>query len=182
VPRNVDPDIHGLDNVYVFNVDDLEQQVAEGLKARHAELSSAENIVGQELAAFEAWARSLDVQPTLVGLRARTRGVLVAELDRTLGGRLKHLQEGDRAALQQMVESAVNKLLHAPTTRLKAAAASNAAAEYAHALKHLFDLPEEAEQAAAKEKDAQNDKEKRAEPGRASAGGSPPGDDGGRMH
>jgi len=142
VPRNVDPAVHGLDNVYVFNVDDLEQQVAEGLKSRQNEVSVAETIVTAELSDYVSWARGLDVQPAVVALRAKTRAVLLGELERTLSGRLKHLGEGDRAALEQMMESAVNKLLHAPTTRLKAGAANGTAGEHANALKHLFDLPE----------------------------------------
>ena len=142
VPRNVEPSVHAIDNVYVFNVDDLEQQVAEGLKSRQGEVAAAEAIVLEELAEFQSWARGLHVQPTVVALRAKTRGILLAELDRSLGSRLKHLPEGDRAALTQMVESAVNKLLHAPTTRLKASASTDSAAELASAIKHLFDLRE----------------------------------------
>jgi glutamyl-tRNA reductase len=144
VPRNVDPAIHKLENVYVYNVDDLEHQVAEGMKARHAEVASAERIVEAEVREFEAWSRGLDVQPAVVALRAKTRAVLFAELERSLGSRLKHLGEADRAALTQMMESSVNKLLHAPTTRLKASAAQgeSGAADYVDALRHLFDLPE----------------------------------------
>jgi glutamyl-tRNA reductase len=145
VPRNVDPAVHGLDNVYVFNVDDLEEQVAQNLRSRHGEVSVAEDIVMAELHEFEVWARGLDVQPTVVALRAKTRAVLLGELERTMGSRLKHLGEGDRAALTQMLESAVNKLLHAPTTRLKAAALSGEAADFAGALKYLFDLREMAD-------------------------------------
>jgi glutamyl-tRNA reductase len=81
------------------------------------------------------------VQPTVVALRAKTRAVLMAELERSLGGRLNHLAERDRAALTQMMESAVNKLHHAPTTRLKAATASDDVGDLVNALKHLFDLP-----------------------------------------
>jgi glutamyl-tRNA reductase len=143
VPRNVEPSVHKIDNVYVYNVDDLEHQVAEGLKARQAEAASAEVIVAEELREFEEWSRGLNVQPTVVALRAKTRAVLMAELDRSLGGRLKHLPDGDRAALTQMMDSAVNKLLHAPTTRLKASAADGTA-DFVSALKHLFDLPEHA--------------------------------------
>ncbi|WP_394832871.1 glutamyl-tRNA reductase [Pendulispora rubella] len=143
VPRNVDPNVHGLDNVYVFNVDDLQEQVAEGLKSRQKEVSLAEGIVNGELSDYVTWARSLDVQPAVVALRAKTRAVLLGELERTLAGRLKHLGEGDRAALEQMMESAVNKLLHAPTTRLKAGAVNGAESEeHVKTLKHLFDLPE----------------------------------------
>ncbi len=141
VPRNVDPDVHKLDNVYVYNVDDLEQEVAENMKARHGEVEAAEAIVEAELAEWAAWARGLNVNPTVVALRAKTRGVMVAELARSLGGRLKHLTEGDRAALEQMIESATNKLLHAPTTRLKQAASSSDAGDLVYAVHHLFDLP-----------------------------------------
>ena len=143
VPRNVDPRVHGLDNVYVFNVDDLEQQVAEGLKSRQNEVGIADDIVKAALSDYVTWARGLDVQPAVVALRAKTRAVLLGELERTLAGRLKHLAEGDRAALEQMMESAVNKLLHAPTTRLKAGAANGAESDdHVNVLKHLFDLPE----------------------------------------
>ncbi len=142
VPRNVEPDVHKIDNVYVYNIDDLEKQVAENIRQRTGEVTAAEAIVAEELADFEAWARSLDVQPTIVALRAKTRSVLMSELERSLGARLKHLGEGERAALMQMMESATNKLLHEPTTRLRAAASSEAGGELAQVLKHLFDLPD----------------------------------------
>ncbi len=142
VPRNVEPTVHGIDNVYVFDVDDLEQQVALGLAARKNEVAAAEKIVEHEVLQFLQWARGLDVQPAIVALRAKTRGVLVSELERSLQGRLKHLPEGDRASLLQMVESATNKLLHAPTTRLRRAAGDGDAQSLAATLKELFELPE----------------------------------------
>jgi glutamyl-tRNA reductase len=141
VPRNVEPAVHGIDNVYVFNVDDLEKEVARGLETRRAELEPAEKIVDAEVKQYLAWTRGLEVQPTVVAMRAKARAVLIAELDRTLSGRLKHLPEGDRAALTQMMESALNKLLHAPTTKLKARAAEgDDAGELAAAMRYLFDL------------------------------------------
>jgi glutamyl-tRNA reductase len=140
VPRNVDPQVHQIDNVYVFNVDDLEEQVRQNMRARQAEVAQAEAIVAAEVDDFKTWVRGLDVQPTLVALRAKTRGVLMAELERTLGGRLKHLGEPERAALQQMVESATNKLLHAPTTRLRAAASGEGGGDLVAATRQLFEL------------------------------------------
>jgi len=143
VPRNIEPEVHRIDNVYVFNVDDLEQEVVRGLKARQGEVEAAEKIVGDELAQFLAWTRGLEVQPTVVAMRVKARAVLFAELERSLAGRLKHLTDGDRAALTQMMESAVNKLLHAPTTNLKARAAEHEdAGELAAAVRFLFDLQE----------------------------------------
>jgi glutamyl-tRNA reductase len=143
VPRNVEPGVHGLDNAYVFDIDDLEQQVALGLEARKAEAAAAEKIVEHEVAQFLAWARGLDVQPAIVSLRAKTRGVLVAELERSLQGRLKHLPDADRAALMQMIDSATNKLLHAPTTRLRRAAGDGDgdAQTLTATLQELFELP-----------------------------------------
>ncbi len=142
VPRNVDPKIHGIDNVYVYNVDDLEQQVALGLHSRGKEAEAAERIVATELLEFDAWRRGLVVAPAIVALRTRTRDVLMAELERGFSTRLKHLPEGDRAALRQLVESAGNKLLHVPTTRLREAAHAAEGADLVRAVKHMFDLPE----------------------------------------
>ncbi len=142
VPRNVDPRIHGIDNVYVFNIDDLEEQVAEGMKTRQGEVRAAEQLVEHELGEFRAWSRGLDVKPTIVALRAKTRAVLHGELERSFDARLRHLAEGDRAALTQMMESAINKLLHAPTTKLKMAASMQEGADLAEALQALFDLPD----------------------------------------
>ncbi len=143
VPRNVEPSVHKIDNVYVFNVDDLEQEVARGLQARQSERGAADRIVAEELAGFLAWTRGLEVQPTVVAMRAKARAVFLSELERSLAGRLKHRVDGDRAALAQMVESAIGKLLHAPTTRLKERAAEGEdARELAAAMRFLFDLQE----------------------------------------
>lgn len=142
VPRNVEPSIHDdIDNAYVYNVDDLEHEVAENMKSRQKEVTAAERIVEAELFEWLKWARGLNVSPTIVALRAKTKGVLVAELERSLGTRLKHLGESDRAALQQMIESATNKLLHSPTTRLKIAAGASDGNDLVRAVQHLFDLP-----------------------------------------
>jgi glutamyl-tRNA reductase len=167
VPRNVEPAVHGIDNVYVYNVDDLEQQVARGLEARRGELAAAEKIVADEVTLFLAWTRGLEVQPTVVAMRAKARAVLVGELERSLAGRLRHLGETDRAALTQMLDAALGKLLHAPTTRLKARAAEgDDAGELAAAMRFLFDLQE-----------IQADREPADESGRQRAQGESPEDD-----
>ena len=143
VPRNVDPLVHQIDNVFVYDIDDLEQQVALGLEARKGEVVKAEKIVDEELKALLQWSSGLDVQPVIVALRAKAKSALVTELERSLSGKLKHLGEGDRAALFQMVESATNKLLHAPMTKLREGAKSGDGAELANAVRTLFDLPED---------------------------------------
>jgi glutamyl-tRNA reductase len=168
VPRNVDPSVHGLDNVFVFNVDDLEQEVARGLKAREAELASAEKIVKDEVDQFLSWTRGLQVQPTIVAMRTKAHAVLFGELDRSLGGRLKHLPEGDRAALSQMLESALNKLLHSPSSRLRSQASDGGdAGDLASTLRYLFDLKD----IAAEGHDTVVDEPKAAQEDRSKDGG-----------
>jgi glutamyl-tRNA reductase len=142
VPRNVEPSVHGIDNVYVYNVDDLEQQVALGRKSRQSEAEAAEKIVAAELVEFESWQRGLTVAPVIVALRTRTHDLLLAEVERALSGRLKHLPEADRVALRQVVDGAANKLLHLPTTRLREGASSPDGADLVRSVVHLFGLPE----------------------------------------
>jgi glutamyl-tRNA reductase len=143
VPRNVDPAVHAIDNVYVYNVDDLEEQVARGMNARRGELETAEKIVTDEVAQFLTWSRGREVQPTLVAMRAKVRAMIFSELDRSLAGKLKHLA-AERPALMHLAESIANKLLHAPTTQLKARASAEGddVGELAAAVRFLFDLQE----------------------------------------
>lgn len=142
VPRDVDPSVNDLENVFLYDVDDLSQIVAESLDARALEASRAEAIVEGEATGFESWALERAMTPTIVGLRARTRAALASEVERSLSGKLKHLGVAEREALAIMVDAATNKLLHQPVTRLKALAADGHAAEYVEVLRDLFDLPE----------------------------------------
>lgn len=143
VPRNVEPAVHTFDNVYVYNVDDLQQQVAEGLKSRHGAVTEAETIVSHELAEFVAWTKGLEVQPTIVALRSKIQATLLGELEKAFSGRLKHLSEADRETLTRIMESAANKVSHAPTTQLKVNPSDARGLDLVHAARVLFDLSEE---------------------------------------
>ena len=83
------------------------------------------------------------MKPLIVALRERTRAALAAELDKSFRGRLKHLSDEDRRALDKMADAAVNKILHAPTKRLKALAASPRSEEIAELICHLFEVDAE---------------------------------------
>jgi glutamyl-tRNA reductase len=141
VPRDVEPSVNELDGVYLYDVDDLSRIVATSLEGRAAEAAKAEEIIEEEACAFEHWTLERSLTPTIVGLFARTRAMLQAELDRSLAGRLKHLGAAEREALSVMVDAATNKLLHAPVTRLKALAGDARAEPYVEAVHELFDLP-----------------------------------------
>ena len=145
VPRDIDPRVEKLDGVYLYNVDDLTAQVKESLSARSREAERAEAIVVSEAIGYERWADAEQATPTIVALRARLRAALEIELSRSLKGRLKHLGDEDRSALNKMVEASVNRVLHGPTLRLRQAAAVRAAEalsldQLASALGELFDL------------------------------------------
>ncbi|MEZ4298719.1 MAG: glutamyl-tRNA reductase [Polyangiaceae bacterium] len=140
VPRDIDPAVNKLDGVYLYDVDDLSQIVAQSLAGRAAEAGRAAGIVDEEVQSFEKWIRARAMSPVVVGLRERTRATLFAELEKSLAGKLRHLGDPERAALTAMLEAATNKLLHTPTTRLRELAGDPRGAEYVEALCSLFEL------------------------------------------
>jgi glutamyl-tRNA reductase len=159
VPRDVSPRIEELDGTFLYNIDDFSRLVAESMSSRQKEAESAEQLVLREVEAFERWAESEQATPTIVALRRRMRGVLEAELERSLRGRLKHLGPEEREALNKMVDAAVNKLLHVPTMRLRALATSTGASypdeDLTSALRELFALDEASGTSANPEADAE---------------------------
>ncbi len=142
VPRDVDPRVGNMDNVFVYDVDDLQQVAEENLSVRAREASLAESIVEEELGAFLTWRRSLELAPTIVALRKRFAEVAEQELRRALP-RLDGVNESDRAVLEAMSRSMVNKLLHQPMTQLKAGAGEPDGALLIDAVRRLFALSEE---------------------------------------
>lgn len=142
LPRDIDPAVHDLDNVYLYDIDNLSEIVAESLEGRASEAQKAEVLVESEVRSFEAWSMERALKPVIVGLRAKTRAVLSAELDRSFTSKLKHLSDEDRDALRKMVDAATNKLCHQPTTRLKELVGDPRGDEYVDALRDLYDLPE----------------------------------------
>jgi glutamyl-tRNA reductase len=139
VPRDVDPRIENMDNVFLFDIDDLQQVANQNIAARKREAEQAERIVDEEVVAFEDWQRSLDLTPTLVALRERVRLTLRSELDRTLP-RLKSLTDGEKKSLDAMCEAMVNKLLHRPLTELKKSRSEPDGAQLIESVTRLFEL------------------------------------------
>lgn len=143
VPRNVDPRVNDLPNVYLYDIDDLQAVVTEGLSHRRREATRAEAIVSEEVDAFLRAVRARDVVPTLVALRRRFEQVRRAELDRA-APLLASLSPEQRAAVDRLTEGLVAKLLHAPSATLKQLAEDAAGPLYAETLAALFELPPEA--------------------------------------
>ncbi len=120
VPRDIDPAVNALDNVYVYDIDDLKETVEENMQQRVHEAQKARTIVEEECAAFMRWLESLELQPTIVALIRRHECYAEEELSRTL----KRL--GDKAdpetveAVRTMLGALVRKINHAPIAFLKA--------------------------------------------------------------
>ena len=153
VPRDVDPRVGDMDNVFLYDVDDLEKVAQENLSARQREAERAETIVSLEVAAFERWRATNELTPTIVGLRERVRHVLSSELERTLP-RLNGLGEVERRSLEKMIDAMTNKLLHHPICELKAGAETEGGKALVDATRRLFDLDHASESARPVEREA----------------------------
>ncbi len=140
--RNFDPRINEMDNIYLYNIDDLEAVAKENLKGRTSELKKAEEIVDEEVAGFLRWLVSLGQVPTIVALRQKLEEIRRAELEKSLSTSLKGLSEKERQALEDMTSAMISKILHAPITRLKKQPEEQEEALYIEALKKLFGLEE----------------------------------------
>jgi glutamyl-tRNA reductase len=137
VPRDLDPDIHGLEGCYLYDIDDLDAVVAETLAGRRREAERAETLVVEEVDRFREWRASLDVVPAIASLRARAEEIRLAELQRA------KLNDSERRAAESVTAAVLNKLLHLPTIRMKEAAAAADGVLYADAVRHLFGLEDE---------------------------------------
>ena len=140
VPRDVASDVNELENVYLYDIDDLSRAVSQTLAVRAVEAERAEAIVMDETQLFAVRRSQEAVTPVVVALRERVQEVLASELERSLKGRLKHLTAADREGLEAMTQAAVNKLLHAPTAQLKALAMQQRSDEAAALVTTLFGL------------------------------------------
>jgi len=139
--RNFDAKINDLDNVYLYNIDDLKSVADENLQGRSNEANKAEGIVQDEVQSFVRWIGSLEQVPTIAALRQRFDDIRRGELEKSLGGSLKDLSHQQRAALEDMTTAMINKMLHGPIAQLKNNSDNdNEATLYVAALKKLFDL------------------------------------------
>ena len=139
LPRDVDPDAGGLDQVFLYNIDDLQGIVQENLARRSGEVSRAESIVREEVDRFRAWMQSRDVVPTVVALRQQFETIRKSELQR-LEPKLTALPPEARARVDEITHLIVEKLLLAPTEQLKAAEDEATALAFSDALNRLFKL------------------------------------------
>lgn len=118
VPRDLDPELNKLDNVYLYDIDDLQQVVDVNKAERDKEAARGESIVAEETMKFMQWLEGMEVSPTIAELRAKADRICQAELARTLGN-LKDLPPKARTSVEKMAGAIVSKMLHDPILYLK---------------------------------------------------------------
>jgi len=142
-PRNIDPEVDKVDNVYLYDIDDLQSKVDVNTEGRAKEAERAEEIVTQEVETYLQWERGLDAVPTIVDLREKVEEFRRRELEKTLGS-LNGITDDQKRAVDIMSQAIVNKLLHAPLVVLKQAAAAPGAGDNTIAVaRKLFNLDKE---------------------------------------
>lgn len=118
VPRDLDPGLNDLDNVYLYDIDDLRQVVEVNKAQRQQEADKAERIVAEETIKFDHWLANMDLGPTIAALRQKAEEIRRAETAKTLAGLPELGPEGEKA-LELMGNAMLNKLLHHPMLFLK---------------------------------------------------------------
>ena len=139
VPRDVEPEVGEIDNVYLYNIDQLQDVVDANRAMRRDEALRAEEIIAEEAEAFEKWFHSLAAVPTIVALREKMDGVVKGEMER-FSGWIGDLDEEDRTHVEWLVSSIVNKMLHDPVTGLKEESREGDELPYIAAIRRLFKL------------------------------------------
>ncbi|MBP8532649.1 glutamyl-tRNA reductase [Streptomyces sp. MK37H] len=150
MPRDIDAAAHRIEGLHLIDIESLAEAAAEpsgapgsSAGAMAADVDKVRTIVSEEVAAFGAAQRAAHITPTVVALRTMAADVVASEIAR-LDGRLPDLDDKQRAEITQTVRRVVDKLLHAPTVRVKQLASTPGGAGYADALRELFDLDPQA--------------------------------------
>ena len=139
LPRDIDPAVNDLGDVFLYNIDDLSGVVEANLEVRMREAEKAETIIAEEMVAFEAWLESMEVVPTVAAIRAKAEQVRHAELEKAIK-RLGGLSEKELKTIDAMSRAIVNKMLHGPTNRLKEVSGERYGVAYIEAARYLYGL------------------------------------------
>ena len=140
VPRDIAPDVNLIENVYLYNIDDLQLVVNANQKQRQKEAGKVEKIIDEEAEKFYSWLKVLKVNPSIKLLREKINSIRTAELQRCFK-KAKNLSEEQKLSIDLMTQAFVNKMLHHPTMILKESARKDENYhQYINTLRKLFAL------------------------------------------
>ncbi len=141
VPRDIDPRVNAIENVYLYDIDDLQEVAEANIKDRQKEAEKAEETVENEVTKFWKWCESLETVPTIRSLRAKLEGIRQIELKKAYSA-LSSSTEGDRRVLDALTSALVKKILHDPITTLKRSDQDSSGEMLVDAARKLFHLDE----------------------------------------
>jgi len=156
VPRDVEPSVGGLDNVFLYDLDDLRAVVTTNVERRREELPTAQQLIAGEVERYWEWFAGLAAVPVLTSFRGEMERLREREVATALR-RLDHLTPTDRAVVEQLSRSLMNKFLHEPTVRLRAAAANGRGLGIVDAVRYLFGLDDTARPEKERDRDHHHD-------------------------
>jgi glutamyl-tRNA reductase len=139
VPRNVDPDVNKLDNVFLYDIDDLQQVIDANMKERLREAHKGEQIAEQEVDKFLRWVKTLDVVPTIIDLRSQLEQLRKQEIAR-VEDQLGELTPEQRRAIEALTKGLIHKVLHSPITELKSLAQQPDGMRLVETVRRIFNL------------------------------------------
>jgi len=139
VPRDIDPKVNEIENVYLYDIDDLQEVVDVNIRHREQEAKKAEEIVEEEVLKLYHWYKSLEAVPTIVSLKEKFEKIRKRELSKTLSS-LAQVDEKQRRSVEALTSAIVKKILHDPISLLKNPDPDMDANLYVDALKRLFKL------------------------------------------
>lgn len=142
VPRNIDPAVNEIDNIYLYNIDDLQDIVDSNIFERRKEAEAAEGIVGKAVESFLAWEKSLEAVPTIVEIKERIEVIRKEELEKIMN-KLNGMSERERKMVEALTASIVNKILHPSLSVLKEEIDPENRATYIYLARRLFGLDRE---------------------------------------
>ncbi len=139
VPRDIDPKVNEIDNVYVYDIDDLQGVIELNKEERRSHAQMAEHIVNEETIKFKKWLNSLSAVPTIVAIRNKAETIRQNEIRKTFS-QLPDLSDREKEAVGILSESIIKKFLHDPIVFLKKKAQRDAQAIYMDFAQQLFNL------------------------------------------
>jgi glutamyl-tRNA reductase len=141
VPRNIEPSVNKVDNVFLYDIDDLQEVVNANLRERFKEAERAEELVAQEVERMMARIKVQEVAPTIVSLQEQLEQIRAAEIER-LRRKLGALTPDQEEALESLTRGIVNKIAHGPISELRRQAGRPDGLQIIHAIRQVFHLKE----------------------------------------